>query len=381
MIEYRTARPQDMGELTDFINMVFSMLRIPHNFAVVLPKVYACDPPRSEIHEIALEGGRICGVVGVLPYEMRLAGESLCAGYVGSVSVHPRVRGQGVMRELMHRQIEKAKAAGLDMLALGGQRQRYEYYGFSACGSRTGYMISRSNVRHKLAGVDTQGVSFRPLEEDGEDAKHALAIQEKQTVRCVRTEKTIVKSLKSFWNEAWAVCFGGSMAGYIMAGDDGKCIHELALDDEAKLPAVIKAWIEQKNVPALSVVTAPYDVARNQFFFGISEGSLVSSDEMFLCLKPDRVIEALMRCKRAAVPLEEGDVKLGFGDYGTIRIRVSGGDITVCRSDEEPDIALGNRQAHEFVFGHNRAAWLHEDIRMPRGWFPLQLNMMEADKF
>lgn len=379
MIEYRTAKPQDMGELTDFINMVFSMLRIPHNFAVVLPKVYASEPSISEIHEIALEGGRICGVVGVLPYEMILSGEKLSAGYVGSVSVHPRVRGQGVMRMLMTRQIDRAKAAGLDMLVLGGQRQRYEYYGFAACGSRVQYTVSRSNVRHALADADASDVSFRPLCEA--DAEAALTIYEKQPVTCSRKRENIIRSLKSFWSDAWAVCKGRRMIGYIMATADGKCIYELTLEDESAVPAVVKAWVEQKNVPAVSIVTAPYNVERRILLGGIGEGSSVASDEMLLCLKPDRVIEAMLRHKRTAVPMEDGEVKLGFGDFGTIRITVSGDQVSANRTQEEPDIALDNRRAHEFVFGHERSAWLREDMRMPRGWFPLQMHMMEADRF
>ena len=379
MIEYRTAKPQDMDELIDFINMVFSMLRVPHNFAVVLPKVYAAEPPVSEIHEIAREGGRLCGVVGVLPYEMRLAGERLSVGYVGSVSVHPRVRGQGVMRELMRRQIEKAKMEGLDMLALGGQRQRYEYYGFAACGSRTSYTVSRANVRHTLADVDAQGISFRALNEA--DAEAALTIHEKQPVTCGRTKENIVKSLKSYWNQALAVCQNGRVTGYVMASKDDRCIYELALEQEAALPAVIRAWLEQHSVPAVSIVTEPYDMARRIFLGSIGEGGSTASDEMFLCLKPDRVIAAMMKHKRAAVPMEDGVIKLGFGGFGTLRIAVSGEEVSVCRTEETPDVALDDRKAHEFVFGHDRSAWLCEDMRMPRGWFPLQLHLMEADRF
>lgn len=379
MIEYRTANRQDMEELIDFINMVFSMLRIPHNFVEVLPKVYAGDAPRSEIHEIAREGGRLCGVVGLLPYEMKVAGDTLSVGYIGSVSVHPRVRGRGVMRELMLRQIEKAKEAGLDLLALGGQRQRYEYYGFSGCGSRLRYTISKSNVRHVLSGVDTQGISFRLLE-DG-DAEKALSIYEKQLMTCGRTKENIIKALRSYWNDALAVCRDGQMIGYAMASGDGRSIYELTLESEDVLPAVLRAWIEQKNVPLVSIVSTPYDTQRNVFFGGVSEGSSIASDEMFLCLKPDRVIEAMMRYKRMAIPMEDGEVKLGFGGFGTIHIAVSGESISVCRTEEEPDIALDDRHAHEFVFGHDRSAWLHEDAKTPRGWFPLHLHLMEADRF
>lgn len=381
MIEYRTANQQDMDELIDFINMVFSMLRIPHDFTVVLPKVYAGEARRSEIHEIACEDGRLCGAVGLLPFDLEMAGCRLHCGYIGSVSVHPHMRGRGVMRELMQRQKDKAEDMGLDLLALGGQRQRYEYYGFSSCGSRMKYVISWANVRHALSGADAQGIAFRPLRPGSEDAETAFALYEKQPVTGARTKESIALSLRSYWNDAWAICAFDHMVGYMMAGSDGKTIYELVLEDEAMLPSVIKAWVETKNASPLSIVTTPYDVKRNACLAAIAEGGSIGTDEMFLCLRPERVIEALMRYKRMAMPLEDGVVKLGFGGFGTIRIAVSGGEVSVCRTEEAPDIALGSRQAHEFVFGHDRSAWLGEDIRMPRGWFPLHLHVMEADRF
>ena len=38
MIEYRFANSEDMDEIIDFINMIFSMLEVPHDFARMLPK-------------------------------------------------------------------------------------------------------------------------------------------------------------------------------------------------------------------------------------------------------------------------------------------------------------------------------------------------------
>lgn len=381
MIEYRRACMQDMGELTDFINMVFSMIRVPHDFAAVLPKVYAGDAPQSEIHEIACEGGRICGVVGLLPFEWKMAGCSLACGYVGSVSVHPRVRGQGVMRELMCRQIDGARASGMDLVVLGGQRQRYEHYGFAACGSAMQYVISRKNVRHALADADSGRVAFKPLEQGSEEADAAFALYEKQPVTGARTKERFVTSLRSYWNEAWAILCEGRVAGYMMADRDGKTVYELVLADESLFGCVIKAWLEVKDIPLMNVVTTPYAVERNAFMAGLAEGSTIGTDEMLLCLRPDRVIEAVLRLKKRYMPLEDGAVNLGFGSFGTIRIEASGEAVSVCRTEEALDLALEDRQAHEFVFGHDRTVWRNEDMRMPRGWFPLHLHVKEADRF
>ena len=381
MMEYRTAAPQDMNDLIDFINMVFSLLRIPHDFPVMLPKVYAGEAPRAEIHEIACADGRVCGVVGLLPFAWRMAERTLNCGYVGSVAVHPRMRGQGVMSALMERQLENARAAGMDMVILGGQRQRYEHYGFTACGSRMRYTICRENVRYMLSETKTDGIDFRLLIPGSAEEAAAFSVYEKQPVTGARTKERFAHSLMSYWNEAWAVCKADTVIGYIMASRDGKTIHELGLEDEDMFPGVIKAWIERRRVSPVGLTVTPYAVKRSRLLAAIGEGMSAGTDELCICLHPDRVIEAMMRLKSRTLPMEDGVIRLGFGSFGTIRIAVSGGEVSVCKTEASADLELDDRRAHEFVFAPDRTAWLGEDIRMPRGWFPLHLHVMEADRF
>lgn len=381
MIEYRIAQDQDLDEIIDLINMVFSMVRIPHDFSVLLPKAYAAPNRRSDIHMLACEDEKICGVFGLLPFDLVMAGETISCGYLGSMAVHPRARGRGVMSELCRRLIEQGREKNMDLIALGGQRQRYEHSGFCACGSRMHYSINRKNIRHCAVDEQAAHISFRLLEPDTEDAGFAFALYHRQSVTGARTRESFVPALRSYWNNAWTICCKDEPVGYMMASGDGRSIYELVLSDEALLPAVLKAWIEQKNASSVSLVTSAHEAKRNQFLAGICEGYSMGSDEMFLCLKPDRVIRACLHLKRTYMPLEEGTMILGFGSSGTWKITVSGDRIDVSSTQEAPDLALDDQQAHAFVFGCNRAAWHVEDAKAPRGWFPLQLHIPEADRF
>jgi len=381
MMEYRLAEDRDMAEIIDLINMVFSMVRIPHDFPVLLPKVYAEPNRRSDIHMLAHEDGALCGVFGLLPFELVMTGGVLSCGYLGSMAVHPRARGRGVMGELCRRLIDRGIEKDMDLLVLGGQRQRYEHSGFCACGSRMRYIITRANIRHCLREAQAGGIAFRPLEAGGEDEAFAFALYGRQTVTGAREKKSFVPALRSYWNDAWTICRGDTAIGYLMASGDGRCIYELVLEDEAMLPAVLKAWVEQKNASPVSLVTAPHEAQRNRFLAGICEGYSCASDEMFLCLKPDRVIEAYLRLKKTYVPLEDGELKLGFGSFGTIRISVCGTEIIAEKTLKEPDLMLDDQQAHAFAFGCDRSAWMRQDVQMPRGWFPLHLHIPEADRF
>lgn len=380
MIEYRIAKPQDMDEIIDFINMVFSMLRIPHDFSKLLPKVYGQETRISDIHIIAREGGRVCGCVGVLPFDLRMGGETLRCGYVGSVSAHPRVRGQGVMSELLRRQVARAKEAGMDLMVLGGQRQRYEHAGFAACGSRMTFSLNRSNVRHALGGVDASGIAFRPLEAGGEDEAFAHACYEKKRVSGARSRNRFCLTLRSFGGTPWLILDRGNPAGYLVATADSKTIYEIAAE-KALLSAVLKAWIEQKNASPVAVVSSAYEKELNETLAAYCEYYELSSDEMCLCLNPQKVIAAVMRLKNDMDPLEDGTLKLGFGMHGTLDIRVSDGKVSVSRTDEAADLAFEDRAAHEFVFGVNRLAFAKEERKAPRGWFPLHLQIPEPDRF
>lgn len=381
MVEYRVANDRDMDEIIDMINMVFSMLRIPHNFPVLLPKVYAPQTRISDIHVIAHEEGKLCGVFGLLPFPLKMAQETISCGYLGSMSVHPRARGKGVMGEMCRRQIERGKEMGLDLLALGGQRQRYEHSGFAACGFRMRYTVTKANVRHALHSTQAQQISFRMLAQDGADADYAFDLYSRQIVAGARTRENFVLALQTYWNTPWLILCADEPVGYVMASGDGRDLLELVLEDETLLPAVLEAWLTQKNVSSISLVTAQHEQRRNICLARAAEGMSMAADEMFLCLNPQRVIKACMRLKQTAVPMEDGVFKLGFGEHGTLRISVKDGEANVEKTQEEPDLALEDQDAHSFVFGCDRSGWYAEDVRVPRGWFPLQLHIQEADRF
>ena len=164
MTTYRKARPEDRAQYLDFINMVFSMAHRPHDFSKLLPKVYGPGRPTDTLQNIAVaDAGRVRGPVAVLPGALRGGDKALCTGYVGSVSAHPFARGEGHMKALMKMAIEGAAADGADLMMLGGQRQRYEYFGFTPGGVEIRYTVDQANLRHALRGVETANPDLDPL--------------------------------------------------------------------------------------------------------------------------------------------------------------------------------------------------------------------------
>lgn len=128
MTEYRLAKPEEWEDCIELANYVFSTAHRPHDFEQLIPRVYQAGPEMARIHRVAVaENGRLRAEIAVLPQQMAAGGKLLRAGYVGSVSVHPKARGEGHMKRLLGDWITDLEGT-CDLLVLDGQRQRYAYF-------------------------------------------------------------------------------------------------------------------------------------------------------------------------------------------------------------------------------------------------------------
>ena len=234
MTEYRLARPQEEADVLDFINMVFSMHSQPHDFAALLPKVYA-HPGFARYHYVAVEDGHIRGTVALLPLTLRVEENcALKAGYIGSVAVHPYSRGAGHMKALMRMALTDAEAQGYDLLALGGRRQRYAYFGFEKGGQRLTFSLNSDNVRHAMADVDEDAVRIREVT-DAQDTvlDDVWQLSRRQMLTCERDRERLLDIFHSWHNALYVLEDArqdGTFLGYLNASGDQIC--ELALLDE-----------------------------------------------------------------------------------------------------------------------------------------------------
>ena len=159
MLEYGRATMQEEAALLDFANMVFSLSHEPTDFRALQPVVYD-RPGFSKWTQVARENGRILGMV-CTPDKVLKAGEGrLRFGYIGTVSAHPYERGRGIMKELMRRTIDAARDEGLDFLVLGGQRQRYQHFGFEDAGAKLSLYLSQGSISHSRNNKSTGDYRF-----------------------------------------------------------------------------------------------------------------------------------------------------------------------------------------------------------------------------
>lgn len=375
------ATPEDMAELIDFLNMVFSQSSHPHDFKAMLPKLYGDDADTARYHYIVKEEGRIKAVVGVFPTEYHIGDTLVKVGQLGSVSVHPYARGKNYMKRLMDWAIEDSQAQGYDALVLGGLKNRYQHFGFQPTEIELNYKFIPENIRHQLKDVRPDHIVFKSVKDaSDEDIEKVFRLCGSQRVYVERGDREhFFKVLESWYMETWIVEIDDEFSGYLCASADGTWIREwLMTSQEAYMP-VLKRHFEMKCPEAVSISCAAYEREKNEIFGRYSEHCIVESGHQWRIFNFEKILSAMMKVKNSYMPLEEGRLE--------IRIH-NGSDETLCKlkwgnpSDEKTefmDISL--LEAEEAFFSEagiyrnygRKAGYLYKN------WFPLPLYTNELD--
>lgn len=379
MIEYRFAKDEHRQDIIDFINYVFSQAACPHDFKELIPKVYSDGRGYSDIHAIVLEDRYIRGVVAQLPNTFSYAGTPLKTGYIGSVSTYKYSRGSGYMIKLMEMQAENAVKENIDVMLLGGQRQRYEYYGYSPIGGDYRYDFVKANIRHGLKDTDASGIEFVPFKDACSCAiDAAYAVYEKQPVTGGRPREDF-EIINSSWNcTPYVVKKDGEVKGYVISGGP-EGIGEMTLDCPCLVKPVIKAWFERFGVRRLSMVAAAYDVVLNRELASFAESHNLTAAFHARVVNLKNVLKATLSLKKATLGLKDGAMVIQMDEEAPLLVKVENGEISVNETDKAPDVKLDRLSMQQFLFSYNR--FTAPDMETPAGWLPLPLHLYAADHF
>lgn len=372
--EYTLARPEDQAAVIDFANYVFSHKNRPHDFKRLLPKVYGDHVSAMEtaVHYIARDGGGIRALVAMLPLEMRVLESTLSLGFVGTVSVHPYARGQGHMKRLMGDMLLDARRRGLDMLVLGGQRQRYGYFGFERAGFSLTCSINADNLRHTVGDADVSDFTFNRLTgENPEDLAFVGRLCRAHSAYVLRPEERLTDILHTWESECFLIRRGGERVGYVSGA-----ILEIGLTDEALLPLVLRALFAARGLTQVTLSVAPYETERIRALRPLWEECSLQPLEMVNVLNWQSVLTALLRLKASYTRLADGCVTLEI-DGSAYALQVQNGRPAVTRFAGIADLSLGHLEATELLFGLESAVCAHPFFN----WLPLPFFMSAADGF
>ncbi|MBR0462966.1 MAG: GNAT family N-acetyltransferase [Clostridia bacterium] len=373
-IRYTTGTAANWPDIIDFANYVFSQAHRPHDFKTLLPGVYGrSDPEVPGWHFIAVTGdGHIRALVADKPQIMTYAGKTLKAGCVGTVSVHPYARSEGHMKRLMSDMISDAQNKNYDMLILGGQRQRYNYFGFEKAGYQYSYNITRTNVRHALGDVDPSGIRFFEIQrEDHDIISYTNSLSGRLPVHGNRPADKYYDIMHN-WSSAFRwIEVDGRRAGYIVG--DGL---EIVLEDESDLKRVIKALLKDDSLRQLEITCAPHEKERMTGLSEFAESTTIGGVEMVRVLNWKNVIETLLHYKSTFTTLEDGEFTLSIDDMPSLTITVENGNAAVRELDREPDLVCSHMMAQRNLFG------LEGFVRpVYKNYFPLPFYISSVDTF
>lgn len=372
MVKYRMAAPHEREEYIDLANLAFRF-----DFEILMPKAYDKSVDSSAMHKVAVdEQGRLRALVAVFPESLTVCDHTLRTGYLGTVSVHPRARGEGHMKALMNLWLEELRGT-CDMVVLYGQRQRYEYFGFTLGGVMLKYTVTEANVRHSLRGLDNTGISFRPLFEVEGGAEFAHNMNTSRLAYVERSLEQLPLIFGTLCQKALGILDQGKLIGYLVTNEAGDDIAEFAVKNPDDILRTIKAYMGYSRAGQITLHAPEYDILLNKALGGIAEDFVIENSDMYHILDFANVLKAYLTLKFKTTGIAWGEFSAVMnGQPVTARVDAEG--VTVERSARPDAVMLDRQQAQALLLTqHSR----YMEVDAPIGWFPLPLFWYKIDKY
>lgn len=372
MVIYRMARQDERDECIDLANYAFRS-----DFESLMPKVYGKNVESEAMHMVAVdEQDRLRAQVAIYPEIVKAGNSLLKIGYLGTVSVHPRARSEGHMKVLMNMWLEELRNS-YDMVVLYGQRQRYEYFGFTLGGVKFKYIVGDTNIRHALKHVDEKGISFCPLfeVEGGEDFAYRMNASRAAYVQ--RDMQQLPLILTGLYQKVLGVLEKGRLIGYIIGNHEGDDISEIALENSEDLSRTIKAYLAHTGKERIVVYTPEYEASLNASLGSIAEDFVIETSDMYNIMDFANVLKAYLTLKHQTTGLAAGHFS-AIMDGQPVTARVNENGVTVERLAAPDAVVLSKEEAQSLlVTQHAR----YMAVPAPPGWFPLPIFWYKVDKF
>ena len=347
------------------------------SFPMLLPQIYRPTDEWMRCNYAIRRDGRIVSLVGVFPRDWRVGETTLKLAGIGGVCTLEAYRGQGLMKALMDHCVEEMKSEGYHISWLGGQRQRYQYYGYETCGTRYAYRLSPRNVHH--AGRVARPIQFELLQEENTEwVTAARALHEQKPVHVIRSQEDFILYLKSGYCEPWVALEKGKVIGYISVRDNG--VREVAAESPDAALDVLSAWANRVDA-LLNVTVQPDDAGLARALGTICEDASVADSSNWQVFDWVTTLGALLNVKQATTGLADGRVCVRIGNE-TLNLCMDGGQVSCEVSGETPDLALAPFEAHRLLFGPalpGHVVEIPDQARILESWLPLPLGFGRAD--
>ena len=366
MTVYRFATAEDYPALIEMANHAFDPshwtgdfeqdTRPESFFPRILPKLYQ-NIKTAPMHYLAVQDGKIVGIVGNFDLPTMVAGEKLTVVGIGTVSTHPDHRGEGHMIRLMNDSVGRAKALGADYMVLGGDRQRYEHWGFENAGVNPGFSFDEHCFSHVYGKGADFGYEFVPFSEDlTEDLSQAKKLRTSEQTYVLHDPDQEYNVYFSMGAKPYYIKKDGAFCGSVMRFNDA--VGDLRLKRPSEAGKVLNDFRKAFEIPELRVNrVAPDQEEMMAVLSRIAGGFMLMSCEMIRVLNYERTIRAFLRMKCAINAVPDCEITAGFDSGENLRIGVQDGEAFVEKLPESAPVEIRFSdpcQAVNYFFGMMR---------------------------
>lgn len=297
MEEVRVATAADFGELMDFIDRVFRPGQKGKRIVQrQYPHLYRSEKGYISRHLVLRDSGEIIGQMAIHPLELRLEqGLVLRAGGIGTVATHPERRGEGVMGRLLQEGIRIMRQRAYDLSILGGDRQRYGWFGWENAGIRTVFELSKRTVGSPSAAERGLSLTRNPVL-DSALRRRIRMESERRQVGVVRAPRTIEPLLCRTSRDLWVVRDGRRFAYLVLGGARHRARPYERVDeaggDRDLVHAALRVLMARYRLHSLRAIAGP-DPLDIQLYEPISSAWNIASDMMVNLLEPGNLLSKL----------------------------------------------------------------------------------------
>lgn len=371
----------DEKKLIEALDDIFFSEEPDNNFMDLLPKLYKDKYNCGERNIILKEDGVIKAAVGCFPLDAVAAGRKLRIMGIGNVAVAKDCRRKGYMIDLMNEALKNMIDEDYDYSVLGGQRQRYEYFGYVPAGNAMRFEINSGNIsRLKNGNLETTFTAKEITESDTAEIAAINRLNEAQPFFVRRREEDMTDILRSWKCTPYAIYNNGEFRGHIVCGGNGHLTEIRVIDTEDLLDVFLCA-MKVRECDRISFTVPAYDSAICSYMAKVSCGMSVCHVEQVNILNYARVIEAFLTIRAQRMNLCSGTLNVlihGYKKDENLAITVDGKNVTVTETNAKPDFELDHLDAIAFFAGQCSG----ERANIPafaQSWFPIDFFASQQD--
>ena len=372
----------DRDEALFVLNRSFSTDTHTADFERNLPIMWSGEHDYMARHFGIREDGRLIALLGVYPLPVKIAGQDLLFSTVGNVATLQAARGKGCMKVLMDAAMQELQVIGADASRLDGLRSRYNRFGYDHAGSTIHFTLTRRNAQENPPARQYRFVPI--LQEDEGAVRFARSCQQRGQIHALRaTHLDFYMSMRAWQHVPYlALDEGGGPAGYLCVSPDSKSVAEAGAAKGCDLMDILRAFLLERDLPALAFTLPPWDTSSVCAAFGVCENWSIRPASMFKIIHWDLVAGALLDLNASMRPLPDGTARIGITGFGTLELTVRAGRAHASRSSAPAELTLDPRAATQLLFGPLPPAALAQLSASPllSAWLPLPLSWNGQDR-